>query len=138
MAFSLGKWLGEAVSGIIKGLGDAIDKNVTNKGERESLKNETTAILLSYKQSSENELTERLKIDMSSDSWLSKNIRPSSLIYTTFVITILAIFDGNIGKIEINESYVDLFRSLLVLQYTFYFGSRALEKVMQMVYKNKK
>ena len=138
MAFSLGKWLGEAVSGIIKGLGDAIDKNVTNKGERESLKNETTAILLSYKQSSENELTERLKIDMSSDSWLSKNIRPSSLIFTTIVITILTIFDGNIGKFEFNTAYVSLFQSLLMLQYGFYFGGRIAEKIMQQFYKNKK
>ena len=138
MAFSLGKWLGEAVSGIVKGLGDAIDKNVTNKGERESLKNETTAILLSYQQSSEAELTERLKIDMSSDNWLSKNIRPASLIFITTVITILTLFDGNIGTFEFNVAYIDLWQALLIMQFTFYFGSRGIEKIVEQVYKNKK
>lgn len=137
MNFNLKEWLGVTVSKLVSSIGDAIDKNVTNKGEKIILKNETSKLLLDYQLESQTELTKRLDIDMSSDNKLSKNIRPLSLIYTTFIVSALAFFDGNIGRFTITEGYINLFQSLLIMQYAFYFGSRGIEKIMQQVYKAK-
>ena len=83
----------------------------------------------------EDGVTERLKIDMNSDSWLSKNIRPASLVFTTLTVTILAVTDGNIqvGQFSfvVKSAYVSLMESLMLMQYTFYFGGRSVEKIMK-------
>lgn len=133
MAFSLKKLLGINLGEAVTAIGDALDKNITNKGEREKLKQELTKIVLDHQQAAQNELTKRLETDMSSDSWLSKNIRPLSLVYLTVVVSILTLFDGNIGEFAINTAYIDLFKSLLLMAFTFYFGSRGVEKIMQQI-----
>ena len=88
-------------------------------------------------QQGDEQRTERLKIDMASDSSLSKNIRPGSLAYLLIVVTVLALFDGNIVigsyHFDIKPSYITLFTDLLKLAFAFYFGSRGIEKVAQMV-----
>ena len=66
---------------------------------------------------------------MSSDNWLSKNIRPMSLIFLTVVFTIISFADGNIGKFTLDEGYKPIYQSLLLLAYGAYFGSRGLEKI---------
>jgi hypothetical protein len=78
----------------------------------------------------QNNLTDRLKADMSSDSWLSKNIRPMTLIailagYFTFAMM------SAYGK-DTNESYVQLLGQWGMLIMSFYFGGRTLEKIMDM------
>jgi uncharacterized membrane protein (DUF106 family) len=76
------------------------------------------------------ELTKRQQADMMSDSWLSKNIRPMTLIailagYFTFAM--LSAFD-----IETNKAYVELLGQWGMLIMSFYFGGRTLEKIMDM------
>jgi hypothetical protein len=76
------------------------------------------------------ELTKRLQADMASDSWLSKNIRPMTLIailagYFTFAM--LSAFN-----IETNKSYVELLGQWGMLIMSFYFGGRTLEKIIDM------
>ena len=76
------------------------------------------------------ELTERLKSDMQSDSWLSKNIRPMTLIailvgYFTFAM--LSAFN-----IDTNSKYVELLGQWGMLIMSFYFGGRTLEKIIDM------
>ena len=85
--------------------------------------------------SEQHELTERLQADMSSDSWLSKNIRPLSLIaifLAYFLFTMMSTFGYNA-----NESYVQLLGSWGQLIFGFYFGSRCLEKITEMRTKTK-
>lgn len=74
------------------------------------------------------ELTKRQAADMGSDSWLSKNIRPMTLIailggYFTFAM--LSAFD-----IETNRAYVELLGQWGMLIMSFYFGGRTLEKII--------
>ena len=76
------------------------------------------------------ELTERLKADMASDSWLSKNIRPMTLIAILAGYFIFA-FMSAFGK-NANESYVQLLGQWGMLIMSFYFGGRTLEKIMDM------
>lgn len=80
------------------------------------------------------ELTKRQENDMMSDSWLSKNIRPMTLIAILtgyFVFAMLSAFD-----IETNSKYVELLGQWGMLIMSFYFGGRTLEKIIDM--KNKK
>lgn len=76
------------------------------------------------------ELTKRLEADMSSDSWLSKNIRPMTLIFILgayFVFAMMSAFGSNA-----NENYVELLGQWGMLIMSFYFGGRTLEKIMDM------
>lgn len=76
------------------------------------------------------ELTTRLQADMASDSWLSKNIRPMTLIailagYFTFAM--MSAFN-----LDTNRAYVELLGQWGMLIMSFYFGVRTLEKIMDM------
>jgi uncharacterized membrane protein (DUF106 family) len=81
------------------------------------------------------ELTKRQESDMKSDSWLSKNIRPMTLIailagYFTFAM--MSAFD-----METNKAYVELLGQWGMLIMSFYFGGRTLEKIIDMKAKEK-
>jgi len=78
----------------------------------------------------QNNLTERQKADMASDSWLSKNIRPLTLIYILVSYLALAILDASV--IDIAESFVVLLGQWGMLVMSFYFGGRTLEKIIDM------
>lgn len=74
-------------------------------------------------------VTERWEADMSSDSWLSKNVRPMSLIFLTVMTMILIYLDFFYGeKINVPGEWIELLKSLLLGVYIAYFGSRGLEK----------
>jgi hypothetical protein len=78
----------------------------------------------------QNNLTERMQADMASDSWLSKNIRPLTLIYILVAYLILAILDA--ALVDIADSFVELLGQWGMLVMSFYFGGRTLEKIMDM------
>ena len=74
------------------------------------------------------EVSKRWVSDMKSDSWLSKNTRPLTLIFLT-VSMVLLIFSDSIGEsFEVDSGWVDLLKSLLITVYVAYFGSRGAEK----------
>ena len=76
------------------------------------------------------ELTKRQQADMLSDSWLSKNIRPMTLIAILagyFVFAMMSAFG-----MDANKAYVELLGQWGMLIMSFYFGGRTLEKIMDM------
>jgi hypothetical protein len=78
----------------------------------------------------QNNLSARHTADMASDSALSKNIRPMTLIAIFigyFVFAMMSAF-----KLEVNETYVTLLGQWGMLVMSFYFGGRTLEKIMDM------
>ena len=76
------------------------------------------------------ELTKRHEADMASDSWMSKNIRPMTLI---FILVVYTTFAGmSAADIEVNNNYVELLGQWGMLIMSFYFGGRTLEKIMDM------
>ena len=80
------------------------------------------------------ELTTRLQADMASDSWLSKNIRPLTLIAILtgyFVFAMMSAFN-----MDTNTKYVELLGQWGMLIMSFYFGGRTLEKIIDMKNKN--
>jgi uncharacterized membrane protein (DUF106 family) len=76
------------------------------------------------------ELTKRVEADMGSDSWLSKNIRPMTLIFILTVYTVFAMMSA-FGH-NANEEYVTLLGQWGMLIMSFYFGGRTLEKILAM------
>ena len=80
--------------------------------------------------SEQQELTKRQQADMMSDSWLSKNIRPMTLIFILITYTVFGMMSA--WDIEVNNNYVELLGQWGMLIMSFYFGGRTLEKVMEM------
>jgi len=76
------------------------------------------------------ELTKRQSADMMSDSWLSKNIRPMTLVFILMTYTTFAMMSA--WDIEVNNNYVELLGQWGMLIMSFYFGGRTLEKIMDM------
>jgi uncharacterized membrane protein (DUF106 family) len=80
------------------------------------------------------ELTKRAEADMRSDSWLSKNIRPMTLIFILTVYTVFAMMSA--FGYNANEEYVTLLGQWGMLIMSFYFGGRTLEKIIDMKARN--
>ena len=119
------QWL---TSGVIKEVGDVIDKLTTTEEERLEVKKQIQQILEDADNKAQEEVSKRWEADMKSDSFLSKNIRPMILIYLTVIFTSLAFFDGNIGEFGLAKEYIPIFQTLLVTVYGAYFVGRTWEK----------
>lgn len=74
------------------------------------------------------QVTTRWTADMASDSRLSKNIRPMTLIYILVVYTLFALMSA--GGWDVNESYVTLLGQWGMLIMSAYFIGRTAEKVV--------
>ena len=119
------QWLS---GGVIKEVGNVIDKLTTTEEERLEVKKQIQQILEDADSKAQEEVSKRWEADMKSDSLLSKNIRPIILIYLTVIFTICAFFDGNVGEFIIAEEYIPIFQTLLVTVYGAYFVGRTWEK----------
>ena len=84
---------------------------------------------LEFYKTEQNNLTSRHDADMKSDSWLSKNIRPMTLIYLLLAYNGFAV--ASIFGYETRGAYVELLGQWGMLVMSFYFGGRTLEKVMK-------
>ena len=98
--------------------------------EKAKLEQEELKALLAAQANQEDNVSDRWKADMASDSWLSKNVRPGTLVYLLTAYLIFALLDGYGYKIS--ESYVSLLGQWGMLVMTAYFGGRTVEKVMEM------
>jgi hypothetical protein len=98
--------------------------------EKAKLEQEELKALLAAQANQENNISDRWKADMSSDSWLSKNIRPISLIailLAYFIFTTMSAFGYNA-----NEGYVNLLAGWGQLVMGAYFAGRTVEKLAEM------
>jgi hypothetical protein len=98
---------------------------LAQSGELAAMANETKLF-----ETDQNNITDRWKADMASDSWLSKNIRPLSLvaIFTAYVVFALMSAFG----LAVNEDYVELLGQWGIIIFGAYFTSRGAEKIMDM------
>jgi len=120
---------------VIKEVGDVIDKFTTTKEEKLEANKQIQIILETAEANAQKEVTSRWESDMNSDSWLAKNIRPMVLVYLTFIFTLLAFTDGNIGEFKIAKEYIPIIQTLLVTAYGAYFVGRSWEKGKQIMNK---
>lgn len=119
------------LQGLIKPVTDLVGKAVVDRDKAKELEAKIEETILQYALNNEQELTKRLQIDMTSDSWLSKNIRPLSLVFLTVMFTFFAFTDGNAGGFTVDKIYIPIYSNLLITAYMFYFGSRGAEKAIK-------
>jgi|TARA_R100000084_G_scaffold108346_1_gene70764 hypothetical protein len=113
---------------LIESVGGVLDNLTTTKEEKLQAKQKLTELVQNHQAKIENEITQRHANDMNSDSWLSKNVRPMTLIFIVVCTVLLIFIDA--GKIEftVKESFVGLLEMTLITIIGFYFGSRGIEK----------
>ena len=104
-----------------------LDK-LAQEGELAKMANETKLY-----ETEQNNLTQRMQADMGSDSWLSKNIRPMTLIFLLIAYSGFAI--ASIFEYETRGAYVELLGQWGMLVMSFYFGGRTMEKIADRVKK---
>ena len=111
-------------AGVLKLVGGLISKDevLTPKDKEEALK------LLEMDIIEMQEVSKRWSSDMSSDSWLSKNVRPMMLIFLTVSTWLLILMDSLNIDFGVGIEWIDLLKSLLIVVYVSYFGSRGIEK----------
>ena len=137
--FLLGK------SGIVNSISEVLpDKGLLGlvknliKGDKEltPVDKETALKLLEQDMIEMQEVTKRWAADMASDSWLSKNTRPLSLIFLTVMTMALIWVDShNYVDFTVGEEWIGLLKTLTITVYVAYFGSRGAEKVGNIVRK---
>lgn len=117
--------VGNVISGNWKGAIDVIadkDNGMTDAEREFALK------VMQLDMQEMESVTERWSSDMKSDSWLSKNVRPLSLIFLTVTTVALIYLDSYIVDVDVPSEWIELLKSLLLGIYIAYFGSRGLEK----------
>ena len=122
------KILSLITGGLIKDVGNVIDKLTTTEEERLQAKQKIQELLEEADKDAQQQVTDRWKFDMQSDSFLSKNIRPLTLVFLTVMFTLLAFTDGNIGEFSIQKEYIPIFQTLLNTVYGAYIVGRTWEK----------
>ena len=101
---------------------------LAQNGELAQMANETKLY-----ETEQNNLTQRVQADMASDSWMSKNIRPMTLIFILLAYSGFAI--ASIFEFETRGAYVELLGQWGMLVMSFYFGGRTMEKIADKVKK---
>ena len=121
------------IKGIIKNLiGNAstiLDECITTEEERLSAKQKIKSLVLNYEIELEKNLTARHKNDMKSDSWLSKNVRPMTLVFVIVCTMLLVFIDAGFIDFNVKTEFITLLSTTLITIISFYFGSRGIEKI---------
>ena len=84
---------------------------------------------MGYEAEMQKQVTERWKVDMNSDSWLSKNIRPLVLVFLVTATVLLIFIDAGVISFKVQDKWTDLLQLVLITVIGAYFGGRSLEKV---------
>ena len=114
---------------LVSSVGGVIDNLHTSKEEKLEAERKIKDLVMGYEVEMQKQVTERWKMDMQSDSWLSKNIRPLVLIFLVVSTVLLIFIDAGAINFEVKSSWVDLLQLVLITVIGAYFGGRSLEKV---------
>jgi hypothetical protein len=123
----IGKIFSAGAGELVKNVGGVLDNLTTTKEEK--LAAEIKDLIMGYEAEMQKQVTERWKLDMNSDSWLSKNIRPLVLVFLVVSTVLLVFIDAGAINFDVKDSYVDLLQLVLITVIGAYFGGRSLEKV---------
>ena len=114
---------------LVKGVGGVIDELHTSQEEKLEAERKIKDMIMSYEAQMQKEVTERWKLDMQSDSWLSKNIRPMVLIFLVVSTVLLIFIDAGVITFHVETSWINLLQLVLLTVIGAYFGGRSYEKV---------
>ena len=116
-------------SDLIKSVGGVVDNLTTSKEEKLEAERKIKELIANYEIEMEKNITSRWEADLKSDSWLSKNVRPMTLIFLIVCTMLLIFIDAGAINFNVKDSYVDLLQLVLITVIGAYFGGRSLEKV---------
>ena len=125
----IGKIFSSGAGDLIKNVGGVIDNLTTSKEEKLEAERKVKELIANYEIEMEKNITSRWEADLKSDSWLSKNVRPMTLIFLIVCTMLLIFIDAGALKFEVKSSWVDLLQLVLITVIGAYFGGRSFEKV---------
>ena len=125
----IGKILSGGAADLVKKVGSVIDNLHTSKEEKLSAELKIKDMIMGYEAEMQKQVTERWKLDMNSDSWLSKNIRPLVLVFLVVATVLLIFIDAGTISFKVQDKWTDLLQLVLITVIGAYFGGRSLEKV---------
>ena len=114
---------------LVKEVGNVVDNLTTSDQERLEAKKQIKEVILDYEKTMQVEVSKRWEYDMKSDSWLSKNIRPMVLIFLCVSTVLLIFIDAGFYSFNVEQSWIDLLKVVLMTCIGAYFGGRSFEKV---------
>ncbi len=114
---------------LVKSVGGVIDNLTTSKDEKLEAERKIKELVANYEVEMEKNITSRWEADLKSDSWLSKNVRPLTLVFLIVCTMLLIFIDAGAINFNVKDSYVDLLQLVLITVIGAYFGGRSLEKV---------
>ena len=125
----LGKIFSGGANELVKGVGGVLDNLITSKDEKLEAERKIKELVANYEVEMEKNITSRWEADLKSDSWLSKNVRPLTLVFLIVCTMLLIFIDAGAINFNVKDSYVDLLQLVLITVIGAYFGGRSLEKV---------
>ena len=125
----LDKLFGGGAADLVKNVGGVIDNLHTSKEEKLEAEKQIKDMIMGYEAEMQKQVTERWKVDMASDSWLSKNIRPLVLVFLVVATVLLIFIDAGAINFKVEDKWTDLLQLVLITVIGAYFGGRSLEKV---------
>ena len=125
----LGKVFSAGAGKLVENVGGILDNLTTTKEEKLEAQAKIKDMIMSYEAEMQKQVTERWKMDMNSDSWLSKNIRPLVLVFLVVATVLLTFIDGGVISFKVQDKWTDLLQLVLITVIGAYFGGRSLEKV---------
>ena len=114
---------------LVKGVGGVIDDLHTSEEEKLEAAQKVKELVSNYEVEMEKQITDRWKSDMTSDSWLSKNVRPLVLVFLVITTVLMIFIDAGMISFEVEAKWTDLLQLVLITVIGAYFGGRSLEKV---------
>ena len=114
---------------LVEGVGGVLDNLTTSKEEKLEAERKIKELVANYEVEMEKNITSRWEADLKSDSWLSKNVRPLTLVFLIVCTMLLIFIDAGAINFNVKDSYVDLLQLVLITVIGAYFGGRSLEKV---------
>ena len=114
---------------LVKSVGGVLDNLTTTKEEKLAAELKIKDMIMGYEAEMQKQVTERWKVDMNSDSWLSKNIRPIVLVFLVIATVLLIFIDAGTISFKVEDKWTDLLQLVLITVIGAYFGGRSLEKV---------
>ena len=113
---------------LVKGVGGVIDNLHTSKEEKLAAEQKIQKLISNYETQMEQNITDRWKSDMNSDSWLSKNVRPLVLCFLVISTVLMIFIDAGTINFVVEEKWTDLLQLVLITVIGAYFGGRTMEK----------
>mgnify|MGYP003148466445 FL=1 len=114
---------------LVKSVGGVIDNLTTSKEEKLEAERKVKELIANYEIEMEKNITSRWEADLKSDSWLSKNVRPMTLIFLIVCTMLLIFIDAGAISFSVDEDWKDLLKMTLMTCIGAYFGGRSYEKV---------